>query len=262
MKIFIISQKVSIFLLLFILCATMISCAPVPSLSISPTPTPIPPIPSSPTISLSNSTPGNVSGSYITNTSIAEMVSHSTLIVMAHVVKADHIINMARDVGDPSQPAKDVYGVGQVYQIRIDIFIKGNEAETIFLVQPEGFLGPTESKNNAEILKSKSRYNFIPMNPEKEYLMFLRPMLSYPEEKLYVGNAHPWRFDISDPGKVVPESPWTFAINYFPPQPLDVFLEQIAHPEKITPIPSPAYPPPQSSSLSQTAYPALQKSKP
>jgi len=168
---------------------------------------------------------------------------------------------MARDVKDPTLPAKAEYVVGQVYQLKIKKFIKGNETETIYIVQAEGFLGPTESKSEADILKSKSRYDFVPLSLEKEYLMFLQLMLSYPEEKLYVGNAQPWRFDITDVSKVVPESPWMFAIKYFPPQSLDTLLDHIAHPEKIVAIPS-FYPPPQQSPLVQPAYPAPQKPKP
>ena len=69
------------------------------------------------------------------------MVADFPLIVIAQTVKMDHIINMARDVDDPSQPAKDVYGVGQVYEDKISKVIKGNETGTIYLVQSEGFLG-------------------------------------------------------------------------------------------------------------------------
>jgi hypothetical protein len=231
-----------------LICSALISCTFSPNGSIS----------STPTIAPNNDTPGFVSGSYITNTSIAKMVSQSSLIVIAQVLKADHIINMARDVKDPSQSAKDVYGVGQVYQVKIVKVIKGNETGSIYLVQPEGFLGATESKSETDIINSKKRYDSIPMSLGKEYIMFLRPMLSYPEEKLFVGNGQPWRFDISDPDKVIPESPWTFAIQVFPPQPLDTFLEQIAHPEKITPLSS-AYPSPQQLPLVQPAYPAPQK---
>jgi hypothetical protein len=238
------------FLMILILCVTIISCTSSPNLS----------IPFSPTITPKNEIPGIVSGSYITNTSIAKMVSQSTLIVLAQVIKPDHIINMARDVKDPTQPAKDVYGVGQVYQVKIGKFIKGYETETIYIVQAEGFLGPGEPTSETEIIKSKSRYDFIPMSLGKDYLMFLRPMLSYPEEKLYVGNAQPWRFDVTDPSKVLPESPWTHAIEFFPPQPLDTFIDQIEHPEKI--VVPPSYPPPQQSPLFQPAYPSPQKPKP
>jgi hypothetical protein len=174
------------------------------------------------------------------------------------VIKQDHIINMARDVKDITKPAKDYFGVGQVYQVKITNLLKGNETETIYVVQEEGFLGTNDAKTEIEILKSKERYNFVPMSQGKVYLMFLRPMLSYPEEKLFVGIAQPWRFDASDPARVVPESPWKQANLFFPPQSLDTFIEQIEHPDSI--ISSP-YPPPQSL-LSQSAYPPPHKTKP
>ena len=81
-------------------------------------------ISSTPTIVPEKATPGLVSSSYIQNTSIAQIVADSPLIVIAQTVKMDHIINMARDVDDPSQPVKDVYGVGQVYEVKISKVIK------------------------------------------------------------------------------------------------------------------------------------------
>ena len=132
--------------ILFLLCFTLVSCTS-PTSAISSTPTIVP----------EKATPGFVSSSYIQNTSIAQIVADSPLIVIAQTVKMDHIINMARDVDDPSQPAKDVYGVGQVYEVKISKMIKGNETGTIYLVQPEGFLGSTEMKNEVNILESKKR---------------------------------------------------------------------------------------------------------
>ena len=161
---------------------------------------------------------------------------------------------------DPSQPVKVVYGVGQVYEVKISKVIKGNETGTIYLVQPEGFLGSTEMKNEVTILESKKRYVYIPIPLGKEYLMFLHPLTSYPEEKLYTGTFQPWRFDISNPDKVVAESPWIFATYVFPPQPLDTLLENIEPPEKITPFP--AYPLPQQSPELQQAYQSPQEPKP
>ena len=82
-------------------------------------------------------------------------------------------------------------------------------------------------RNEVNILESKKRYDYIPIPLGKEYLMFLHPLTSYPEEKLYTGTFQPWRFDISNPDKVVAESPWIFATYVFPPQPLDTLLENI-----------------------------------
>ncbi len=88
--------------------------------------------------------------------------------------------------------------------------------------------------------KAKTLEKYIPMSLNKDYLMFLEPMLGYPEGKYYVGVAQPWRFDISDTVRVVPESPWEGAGNFFPPQALETIIQQIEHPELL----SSPYPPP------------------
>lgn len=231
--------------LLFLICFMIVSCT-------SPTSE----ILSIPTLVPEKATPGFINNGYIQNSSIAQMIADSPLIVIAQAVKMDHIINMARDADDPSQSAKDVYAVGQVYEVNISKVMKGNETGTIYLVQPEGFLGSSEMKSEVNILESKKRYDYIPITLEKKYLMFLHPMTSYPEENLYTGTFQPWRFDLSNPDQVVAESPWKFATYVFPPQPLDRLLESIEHPEKITPVPP--YPPPGL----QPAYPSPQETRP
>jgi hypothetical protein len=186
---------------------------------------------------------GPGSGSFITVNSIAELTNKSKLIVIGQVVKIDDIVNMARDINDPSKPDNQVYVVGQVYQVNVKKFLKGSEAETIFVVQREGFLGESEAKTKTDIQKAKSVENFIPMGVDKEYLMFLKPMLGFPDGKYYVGVAQPWRFAILDATKVVPESPWEGASQYFPQMTLENFISQMDQSELLTsPYPPPSTP--------------------
>ena len=80
---------------------------------------------------------------------------------------------------DPSQPVKVVYGVGQVYEVKISKVIKGNETGTIYLVQPEGFLGSTEMKNEVTILEIKKTIRLYP-HPTWERI----PHVSPPSDQL------------------------------------------------------------------------------
>ncbi len=207
---------------------------------------------SSPTNTQQSFSFGPGSGSFITASSIGELNNKSKLIVIGQVVKINNIVNMARDINDPSKPDNQVFVVGQVYQINVKKFLKGSEAETIFVVQREGFLGESEQKTETEIQKAKAVENFIPMSVDKEYLIFLKPMLGFPDGKYYVGVAQPWRFVILEATKVVPESPWEGASQYFPQMTLENFINKIDQTELLT---SP-YPPP----LTPTPSPTPQSS--
>jgi hypothetical protein len=193
---------------------------------------------------LNNPSPGVGSGSFIIVTSIAELANRSKLIVIGHVTKTDDIVNMARNPDDPTKPDNEIFIVGQVYMVSVKQFLKGSEkAETIYVVQREGFLGPSVSKNDSEIEKAKAIEKYVPLSLDKRYLMFLEPMLGHPEGKYYVGVAQPWRFDVSDTKQVLPESPWEEAVRFFPSQTLDSIVYQIEHPELLaSPYPPPTTP--------------------
>lgn len=188
-----------------------------------------------------DSIPGMGSGSFITANSYAELEQKSTLIAIGRVTHIVNIINMARDPNDPTSPDSQVFVVGQVYQVQVKQFLKGKAADILNIVQREGFLGLSISKSEADIEKAKDNEDYIPLSLEKDYLMFLEPMLGYSEGEYYVGVAQPWRFDLSNPDEVLPESPWHDAIRIFQPQSLEFVTQQIEHPELFltTPYPGP-----------------------
>jgi hypothetical protein len=181
--------------------------------------------------------PGYGSGSYITANSISELTKKSTQIVIGQVTKAVGIINMARDINDITKADSDVFVIGQVYQFRVDKYIKGEGDQVINIVQREGFLGASSSKTEVDIEKARSLEKYIPIDEKTNYLLFLEPLLGFSDGKYYVGVAHPWRFNLNNPESVVPESPWEGASQLFLSQSLDSLIYQIEHPESIpTPI--------------------------
>ncbi|MFH1635275.1 MAG: hypothetical protein ABIG63_14885 [Chloroflexota bacterium] len=157
---------------------------------------------------------------------------------------------MARDINDVSKSDPDVFVVGQVYQVKVEQYIKGNGEHTIYIVQREGFLGPDIPKTGAEIEKAKTNENYVAPNIGDRYLMFLRPLAGFSEQQYYVGVAHPWRFNVSDPEKVYPESPWKEAYKIFGQQSLSDIIMQIEYPDKFI---SPPYPPPGNLEIRPTA---------
>jgi len=179
------------------------------------------------------------SGSYITANSVNELVSKSDLVAIGRVIKIGDVMNAARDINDITQPDPNIYVVGQVYVFQVDHYLKGNGEQTISIVQPEGILGESTQKNQMNIEAARLNYRYIPMELNKEYLVFLSPLVGFSKGEYYIGSIHPWRFDVSDPEKVLPESPWDAANQVFPSQTLSMLLDQIEHPE-ISPIPGTA----------------------
>ena len=181
------------------------------------------------------------------------LVDQSTIIVSGQASAQKEILNIARDVNDHNKPDPNILGVGQVYQFEVDQYIKGNGPKTIYIVQSEGFLSGDQvglNLNDANIEKARSQEKYIPIRLNNPYILFLVSSVGFPALKNYYrGTIQPWRFDISNPDKVIPESPWDGALQAFPRRTASVLLAQIANPE----LPSPPYPLP--SYLGPTSYP-------
>jgi hypothetical protein len=185
---------------------------------------------------------------YITASSIAELSQKASFIIIGQVVEIDGIINMARDVNDKTKPDPSLLGVGQIYQLKVEEYLKGVEGANgdnmVYVIQSEGFLEitPGAAITDEEIQKARKQENYVPMRKNTKYLLFLEPLTGFPELKnSYVGVAHPWRFDVSNPDALVPESSWNRASQIFGTKTLADVLEQIKNPELYINQP---YPPP------------------
>jgi len=198
-----------------------------------------------------------ISASYITANSFRELIKSVDYIVIGELIAARDNINIARDDKDISKPSSTRYEIGQIYEVKVDKYIKGDGLLTINVIQVEGFLSQKDPKTSASIQKARENFDFIPIEPGKKYLMFLSDLYGFPKGEYYIGSIHPWRFDISDPERVVPESPWEYANQVFPPVPLKLILEQIHHPELdiIPEVKLGAYPAPDNTMLEETGNP-------
>jgi hypothetical protein len=184
---------------------------------------------------------------YIVARSMKELVDKSTIIVSGQAIARKEIINGARDVNDINKPDSHILDVGQVYQFEVDKYLKGNGPKTIFVVQSEGFLVGDQvgiNLNDDNITKARSQEKFIPIQLNHPYIIFLVLVKGFPSLKnYYAGSILPWRFDISNPDAVIPESPSEGALQAFPPRKDSVLLAQIANPTLASPsYPSPPYP--------------------
>lgn len=183
-------------------------------------------------------------GDFIVAHSMKELVDKSIIIVSGKASALKEVINMARDVNDNNKTDPNLLRLGQVYQFEVDQYLKGNGPKTIYIVQPEGFLGGDQvgiNLNDANIEKARSQEIYIPLRLNNPYILFLEALNGFPSLKnYYTGAIFPWRFDISNPDLVIPESPWEGALQAFPPRKASDLLAQITNPE----LASTSYPPP------------------
>ena len=179
----------------------------------------------------------SVSSSYITARTFRELASKSSLILVGEVEQTNQVLNLARNADDISTSDPDILNLGQVYQVKPSSILKEEkpvELGSLFIVQPEGFLirsieqrGKPVLENEIQLARQQTDHRaFVPGH---SYLFFLEPLRGFDNQMYFVGVAHPWRFDATDPGNVVPESPWEGATRAFPPLPLREVLREIGY---------------------------------
>ena len=172
----------------------------------------------------SHLTIGSIEHSYVTATSFEELVEQADIVVIGSAVEKGEVINTVRNPLDPTQPDPKLESVGQIYVIRVNQYVKGVGNDRIELVQSEGYL-TAEMVAGQTVEDAREQSEQIPLSLNKEYLLFLRRAPELDDGNLYVGVAQPSRFDVSNPLAIVPESPWVYAKEYFPPQALAEVLQ-------------------------------------
>jgi hypothetical protein len=186
---------------------------------------------------------GKSVSSYIIVRSIAELAIHADLIVIGQVERIDRVVNMARDINDISKPELRLLVLGQMYQMKVDTLLKGEDpGSTLSFVQQEGFLhkpqmGEEPSPEDVKLARENSDHT--PFDPNQRYLLFLQSVEGL--NHFVPLGLEPWRFDATDGNNVYPESPALVDIR---PTPLTVIIEQIQavptpEPTVISPLPTP-----------------------
>jgi hypothetical protein len=165
-------------------------------------------------------------------TSIPEISSNSDVIVIGRVSDAKEIVNTAREPGEASKADPDYFSIGQIYEVQVDEYLKGEGEKVIYVVQHEGFLSTKDKQpGETEINEAKKDYGAVPLNPDKTYLMFLRYSRhryeNYPQGAILIQAGHPWLFDYSEPGCVRVVEPLSELYPYFPPLPSPEFIDLI-----------------------------------
>jgi hypothetical protein len=187
-------------------------------------------------------------GSYVVYPTFAELASDSDIIVEARVKSILDIVNTARDLDDHAKPDPNYFGIGQVYELEVDSYLKGTGPETIFYVENQGFISNKGTPHAEDIEREKSKSegkDYIPLRANQTYLLFLRVLDqgyrigSYDAESLYAGTGHPWQYNLEDPNCVRVEDILQEMALYFPVQPITRILEQIEEPTEMQTLPYP-----------------------
>ncbi len=157
---------------------------------------------------------------YATVNSWEERINAASMILIGEVSNADGVVNMEHNVDsstdpptvDVTRPDPTRVTLGQVYQIEVDSYLKGDGPARLNVVQPEGFLtcqdGPVQPSDIPEALRqeAKAGYPHVPMQIGTQYLFFLEPLQGFPADHV-TGARHPWRFTLPQAGIAEAQSP-------------------------------------------------------
>lgn len=165
---------------------------------------------------------------------LATLVAGSAVIFIGTVMGSGDIVNLARDVTNISQPDPQIFGLGQIYRVQVERYLKGGGPQSQNVIQPEGFLYSeaqpvAASLTSAEIEAAKAAYAYVPMRLGTRYLLFVEPVKGFDPGLNYVTGAvgYPWRFTLPVNGSAQPESPVAEANALFPARSSATLLQEV-----------------------------------
>ena len=131
--------------------------------------------------------------SFVTSASLEDLTAKSSIIAIGTVRAGKPTIRHIQG-GDPdnsSQPELGFVGVGSVYQVNVERYLKGNGDGTLPVVQFESII----ADHQGQMIQVRTREADFPLNKGTRYLLFLRPQAQAPD--LLIGTAEPSRFVLS-----------------------------------------------------------------
>jgi hypothetical protein len=152
---------------------------------------------------------------YIYANSLEELVALSPLIVIGQLDKVGIVVNTSRNSQDISKPSSSIFGIGQTYTFTIERYLKGNSNNPLNLIQGEGliFLNQMQATED-NIKKVKTDTGIQPLQPNRKYLLFLRPAeIDFVGKDYFVAPIMPWRFVLPDKENAYPDTPTNRAVN-------------------------------------------------
>lgn len=171
--------------------------------------------------------PAVVSADPLIVTSLEELVDASPIIVIGEVQEEAEVINTVRLAEDPSKPDPYFFGVGQVYRVKVEEYLKGSGPSNLNVVNQEGYLtsrdgpvSPPTSKSDIDRIK-RAYQDYHPLRQGERYLFFVRSATGFDPSLNYVGMSlgSPWRFTLPKDGHAWPDTPFEEALALYPAMP-------------------------------------------
>jgi len=140
------------------------------------------------------------------------------------------------DPNDPTKQDPEYFGIGQVYEVEISSYIKGEGPKSLYVIQNQGIVNRDLHKlSDDDIERAQKMSKVIPLSINEQYVLFLHPASysygKFPLEQLVVGRGHPWVFRINELDCVQIEDSIANVLRYFPARTLDEFIGSIRNPD-------------------------------
>ena len=145
---------------------------------------------------------------YVTSRGLAELVADSTLILIGTTSDAEPREERVpgRLPGDPSKPDPNYTMIGNVYDIRVEHYLKGEGDATLRIVQSIGFdaFVPGPPNTPGRLTQGRNDSIAVRLGKSSRYLIFLTEFEDIPG--LWTGTVEPYRFLLVK-GRALVESP-------------------------------------------------------
>ncbi len=166
--------------------------------------------------------------------SLEQLVDVSPFIFIGTVIAPGEIVNLARDVTNHSQPDSQRFHLGQVYEVSVEGYLKGQGPSVLPVVQMEGRSASgdrpaTPPTTQAEIAAMKAQFGAIPLVAGQRYVFFVRPLEDFDAGREYMATSygHPWWFTLPVDGMAEAGSQYPEAVAAFPPETASAFVTRI-----------------------------------
>lgn len=167
--------------------------------------------------------------------SLEELVDLSPIIFIGTVRGRGEVVNTARDVNDISRPDEHLFHLGQVYEVQVERYLRGEGPDIRSVVQMEGVffdekqpLPPTITSELVEAAREQFT-EYIPMEEGMRYLFFVKVVPEIDPSAEYVATSYgfPWRFTLPESGQARPVTPYVEANELFPPQNSEQLIQEV-----------------------------------
>ena len=160
---------------------------------------------------------------------LAKLALHSSVIVIGTIDDEGPRVEriQSRDPNSPTGLDPNVASVGNVYDVRIERYLKGDGDATLSLIEFIGMDYAVPGPGGAPGMLTEARDTTQGLLPNKNsrYLLFLREQGEVPD--LWMGPAHPYRFLISPSGEVSADGPVGDLDGAFQPASESDFINQV-----------------------------------